>query len=404
MKITAIESLQWAAYPRLLMVRVHTDAGLIGLGETVDKVHGAKGALHGTIAPLLLGQDPLEIEGLWRFAFDNIMYHGYAGAELRALSAVEIALWDIAGKHYGAPLYHLLGGRVRERVPTYNTCIGFGDIDDYHAWSGNGGAHAGGLAESLLAAGIGAMKIWPFDRFSEHSHGQRITPAQIEQGLGPVRAVRDAVGAAMEIGIECHFRWNRASVERIARALEPYDILFLEDVLPATHVDEIREVSRRTSIPIVGSELLMTRWQLREWLEKHATQIIMTDPLWTGGIGETRKIANMAEAFGVPLVLHNVAGPICHAACMHLGAHIPNLYYAESVRAFYRTYFGVMTDYTPRTGADSAFDLPQGPGLGVKLNESMLGREDLTWVVSEEAGLAAGRRAMGDHWEREEIR
>ena len=115
MKITAIESLQWDEYPRLLVVRVHTDSGIIGLGETVDKVHGSKGALHGTLAPLLLGQDPLDIEGLWRFVMDNIMYHGYAGAETRALSAVEVALWDIMGKHYNAPLYHLLGGRHSPR-------------------------------------------------------------------------------------------------------------------------------------------------------------------------------------------------------------------------------------------------------------------------------------------------
>src|SRR3954454_20706790 len=110
MKITAIESLQWAAFPRLLVVRVHTDEGITGLGETVDKVPGALGALHGTIAPLVLGQDPLDIEGIWRLVFDNIMYHGYSGAELRALSSVEIALWDILGKSYEAPLYHLLGG------------------------------------------------------------------------------------------------------------------------------------------------------------------------------------------------------------------------------------------------------------------------------------------------------
>lgn len=399
MKITAIESLQWAEYPRLMVVRVHTDSGLIGLGETVDKIPGAKGALHGTIAPLILGQDPLDIEGLWRFVMDNIMYHGYAGAETRALSAVEIALWDIMGKQYGAPLVHLLGGKTRSRIPTYNTCIGFGGVEDYAAWHNDAGA----LAKSLLADGIHAMKIWPFDQFSERSFGQYIRLEDVEAGLKPIRQIREAVGNDMEIGIECHFRWNRASMERIARALEPYHILFLEDVLPAVYPDEIKALSQRTTIPIIGSELLMTRWQLREWLEKHVSQIVMTDPVWNGGIAETRKIANLAETFGVPLVLHNVAGPICHAVCMHLGAHLPNLYFVESVRAFYKTYFPILSDFAPVV-EDGHLAIPDGPGLGVTLRPEALQRDDLSRQISEGEGLAKGRRAMGDHWAVEEIR
>lgn len=399
MKITAIETLQWAEYPRLLVVRVHTDSGIIGLGETVDKVPGAKGALHGTVAPLVLGQDALDIEGLWRFVMDNIMYHGYAGAELRALSAFEVALWDIMGKHYGAPLYHLLGGRTRDRIPTYNTCIGTPQVPDYDAWH----TDAGALARSLLDDGIRAMKIWPFDAWSEASFGQYISLADVERGLAPVRQIRDAVGDDMEIGIEFHFRWNRASMERIVHALEPYNILFLEDTLPAVYADEIKLLSQRTRIPIIGSELLMTRWQLREWMEKHVAQILMTDPVWNGGIGETRKIASMAEAYGLPLVLHNVAGPICHAVCMHLGAHIPNLYFVESVRAFYRTYFPILSGWTP-TITNSHLDIPQGPGLGIELTAAALERPDLTRHISEGEGLAHGRRAMGDHWAVAEIR
>jgi L-alanine-DL-glutamate epimerase-like enolase superfamily enzyme len=399
MKITAIESLQWAEYPRLLVVRVHTDEGIVGLGETVDKVPGAKGALHGTIAPLVLGQDALDIEGLWRFVMDNIMYHGYAGAETRALSALEVALWDIMGKKYGAPLYHLLGGKTRSAIPTYNTCIGFGPVQDYAAWHDDAGA----LARSLLSDGITAMKIWPFDQFSENSFGQYISQGDVIKGLTPVRQIRDAVGDAMEIGIECHFRWNRVSMERIARALEPYNILFLEDVLPAVYADEIKLLAARTTIPIIGSELLMTRWQLREWMEKHVAPILMTDPVWNGGIAETRKIASMAEAFGLPLVLHNVAGPICHAVCMHLGAHIPNLYFVESVRAFYKTYFPILSCSAPSV-SDGHLSIPEGPGLGVELREAALRRDDVTVVVSEGAGLAEGRRAMGDHWAVEHIR
>ena len=399
MKITAIETLQWKALPRLLTVRVHTDSGIIGLGETVDKIPAAKAALHGTIAPLVLGQDPLDIEGLWRFVMDNIMYHGYAGAETRALSALEVALWDIMGKHYDAPMFHLLGGKTRDEIPTYNTCIGYGELQDYRAWHEN----AGQLARSLLDDEIYAMKIWPFDRFSERSFGQRISTAEIEQGLIPIQQIRDAVGERMEIGIECHFRWNRVSMERIARALEPYNILFLEDVMPAVYPDEIKALAGRTTIPIIGSELLMTRWQLREWLEKHVSQIVMTDPVWNGGIAETHKIANLAETFGVPLVLHNVAGAICHAACMHLGAHIPNLFYVESVRAFYSGYFDMLTDFRPSV-SDGHLDIPNGPGLGVKLLDSALARDDLVRAVSKGEGLADGRRAMGDHWAVEEIR
>lgn len=399
MKITALETLQWRAYPRLLVLRVYTDSGIVGLGETVDKIPAAKAAIHGTLAPLVLGQDPLDIEGLWRFVMDNIMYHGYAGAETRALSAFEVALWDIMGKHYQAPLYHLLGGKTRNEVPTYNTCIGFGDVQDYRQWHED----AGELAQSLLMDEIHAMKIWPFDRFSERSFGQRISTAEIEKGLIPIQQIRERVGNQMEIGIECHFRWNRVSMERIARALEPYDILFLEDVLPAVYPDEIKALSERTTIPVIGSELLMTRWQLREWLEKHVSQIIMTDPVWNGGIAETRKIAVLAETFGVPLVLHNVAGAICHALCMHLGAHIPNLYYVESVRAFYKEYFPILTDFAP-TVSDGHLDIPAGPGLGVNLLDSALERADLIRQRTAGEGLAGGRRAMGDHWAVEEIR
>lgn len=398
MKITAIESFQWTEYPRLLFVKVHTDAGITGLGETSEKVPGSKGALHGVIAPLVLGQDALDIEGIWHFVFDNILYHGYGGAELRALSAVEIALWDILGKTYNAPLIDILGGKSRSRIPTYNTCLSFGEIDDYHEWHRDAGA----LARSLIGDGIRAMKIWPFDSFSERSLGQYISQQDVEKGLLPVRQIRDAVGGDIEIGIECHFRWNRVSIERIARALEPYNILFLEDPMPPTLADEIKAFSQRISIPVVGSEMLMARWQVREWLEKRTSQILMTEVLWNGGIGETRKIAAMAEAFGIPVALHNVSGPVCHAVCMHLGAHIPNLFFVESTRAFYRSYFGQISDYVPQLDSEG-FSIPAGPGHGVNLRSEALDRPDLTREISQGTGIAVGRRAAGDHWAHERI-
>jgi galactonate dehydratase len=390
MKITAIESLVWQAMPRVLTVRIHTDSGLVGLGETVDKVPGSRGALHGTLAPLLLGRDPLDIEGIWQDLADTILYHGFAGAEMRALSAVDLALWDLMGRFYEAPVFHLLGGRCRETVPTYNTCTGYGDINDYALWRRD----AGELARQLLNDGYRAMKIWPFDPYSRASRGQYISPEDVDRGLEPIRQIRKAVGTDMEIGIEFHFRWNRASMERIVQGLAPYDILFLEDVIHAVHPDEIKALSQRTPIPIVGSELLLTRWQLREWLEKHVSQILMTEPLWTGGITETRKIGVLADTFGVPLVLHNISGPVGHAACMHLGAHIPNLFMVESVRAFAQTYFPAVSNLAPRA-VEGRLPVPEGPGLGVTLLPEALEREDLSRIVTDEATLAAG----GEHWQ-----
>lgn len=402
MKITKIETLQWRHLPRLVTVRVHTDEGIIGLGESVDKAAATKGALHGVIAPLVLGQNAFDIERIWRFAFDSIMYHGWSGAELRALSAVEIALWDILGKALDVPVYQLLGGSVRERVPTYNTCAGFGDYDDYAMWNDVDGARAGELAASLLSEGITAMKIWPFDRFSEASHGQYISLDEVRQGLGPIRKIREAVGDAMDIGIECHFRWNRAAMQRIATALEPYNILFIEDALPAVNLHEIKMLAQHTSIPIVGSELLMTRWGLRDWLAQQVSQIVMTDPTWTGGISETRKIAAMAEAFGVPIVLHNVAGPISHAVAVHLGAHLPNLMFIESCRAFSRSYFSQISTYQPEP-VEGGFMLLHQPGLGIDILPDALERSDLVIQVSEGEGLATGKASMGDHWQNPDL-
>ena len=275
-------------------------------------------------------------------------------------------------------------------MPTYNTCTGFGEMDDYALWHKD----AGELARQLLSDGIQAMKIWPLDPASHETGGHYITPQGVESGLKPIRQIREAVGDAMEIGIELHFRWDRAAMERIVKALEPYDILFLEDAIHAVYPDEIKALSQRTSIPIVGSELLLTRWQVREWLEKHVSQILMTEPLWTGGITETRKIAALGDTFGVPLVMHNIAGPIGHAACMHLGVHIPNLFMVESVRAFAKTYFPAISNLSPIV-TEGRLPVPEGPGLGVTLHEETLEREDLSRMVTDESMLDAA----GDHWQ-----
>jgi L-alanine-DL-glutamate epimerase-like enolase superfamily enzyme len=339
------------------------------------------GGIDARTANYLLGRNPLEREIIWQD-----LKRLFRGSTSTPPGDHDVALWDIAGKMAGVPISALLGG-WRTRLPCY--------ASTYH------GDENGGLStpEDYGAFALHCKEEYGYPAFKIHGW----IGAPIAQEVAAVLAIRDAVGDQIEIGIECHFRWNRASMERIARALEPYNILFLEDVMPAVYPDEIKALAQRTTIPVVGSELLMTRWQLREWLEKHVSQIVMTDPIWNGGIAETRKIATLAETFGVPLVLHNVAGPICHAACMHLGAHIPNLFYVESVRAFCREVFPVLSDLSPVV-ADGHLDIPSGPGLGVELLDAALQRDDLIREESEGEGLAGGRRAMGDHWAVEEIR
>ena len=374
MRITALETLTLKAAIAVhagaiswLWVRLHTDAGVIGLGETYPAAATAEAAVHESLAPALLGQDARDITRLWQRMFQAVSYHGWAGAEMRAISAVDLALWDLAGKAAGLPVYRLLGGRTRERILTYNTCYD-------HRFDFRTDADA--LARDLSAQGITAMKIWPFDEIALANAGQHITAAEIERGLGPVRKIRDAMGAGMDIAIELHGYWNLPSAVAIARALEPYRPLWLEEALPQDNLDAYARLKGETSLPLILSERFMTRWQFREVLERGLAQFVNPDPCWCGGLTEARAIATMAETAYVPVAPHNCGGPVLHAACLHLAAAIPNLFILESVRRHYlQDYRDVVV--APQVTRQGAFDPPDGPGLGVELAPALLARSDV---------------------------
>jgi galactonate dehydratase len=258
--------------------------------------------------------------------------------------------------------------------------------------------------KELLESGSKGMKIWPFDKYSVRSMGQTISREEIEAGLEPVRSIREAVGEDFRIGIEMHFRWNRMAAEQIGYALEPHNIYFIEDALPAVDFQEIKRLSQALKIPIVGSELLLSRWQLRDWMIEGVSQILNTDLAWTGGIAETVRISAMAEAFGLPIMLHNAGGPIAHMASLHAAAHIPNLFELESVRAFYQTYFRELTDIEV-TVEDGCLSLPpERPGLGIDLQPDIRQRPDVNIAVSDGDGKAVGLTSLGDSWSRKDIR
>lgn len=379
MRITAIETIRLSrgitvhAGPiRWLWVRIHTDEGLVGLGETYPHPDAEAAIIHRALSPVLMGRDPLSIDRLWADMFQAISYSGWAGAEMRAISAVDMALWDLAGKAAGVPVYQLLGGASRSAIRTYNTCY---DRIDFLT-------EPVALARDLARSGIHAMKIWPFDPIARETGGQFISAEQMRRGIEPLRLIREALGDSMEVAMEFHGYWNLPTAIKIAQALEPYSPMWLEEMLPQDNMAAYAELARASKLPLCVSERLMTRWSFRELIENRAARIIMPDISWCGGISEAKKIASMAETYYLPVAPHNCGGPVLHVASAHLAANLTNLYILESVRRHYlEEYRGIVTNTLPVN--DGTVPLPPGPGLGVELDAAVLEREDAVIERSE---------------------
>lgn len=404
LRITAIETILDPQRPLLVWVRVHTDAGLIGLGETFQSPDAVARMIHGTLAKVLLGQDPTRIELLWHHMFKVVHYGNYGGAEMRAISAIDIALWDLLGKLTGRPLYDLLGGACRDRIPIYNTCASCGPYNDHELFHDDPAR----LARDLLASGIRAMKIWPFDDAARRTWGQNISPAELEYGVSRFRAIREAVGDEMEIALEGHCQWNLPSAIRIAQAVEPFRPMWLEELMLPDDPSATRQLRAASRTPVVTSERLMTRWGYRPVIEQGAADIVMFDIDWTGGLTEARKITAFAESHQLPVAPHNPGGPVSNLVTAHLCASTYNLFIMESVRAFYLTWFPEALTFS-LVSSDGHFPLPPGPGLGSELSPALLDRADLIREVStgQETGPLSGYAVgnpyrSGNPWQRNE--
>ena len=379
MKINRLETIRLGRHPDSLWLRIHTDDSLIGLGETSYAPRAVSALIHDDLAPLLLGQNPLDIERHWHTMFTAVNAFGFGGAETRAISAVDIALWDIAGQYTGQPIYNLLGGRSRDRIPIYNTCLGHGPNQDAQTWMEG---RAGQLADDLLHHGISAMKIWPFDLPPVPANGETGTPGPmrhyldkdtLKRGVACVEAIRAAVGDKMQIAIEGNARWNLPAAIEIARALEPYNIMWLEEMIPPDNVESYARLKAESRIPLCVSERLFTRFGFRRVVEANAADIIIPDISWTGGISETRKICAQADTYYLPVTAHDATGPVALWAAAHLMLHIPNAMILETVRAYYNGWYNdIVTERIPISAG--MLSLPQKPGLGVALRE-----EVLTW-------------------------
>lgn len=373
MKITAVETIRLrrgltvhAGPIGWLWVRVHTDEGFVGLGETYPHPASEQAVVLERLAPKLIGRDPLAIEKIWADLFLEVSYSGWAGAEMRAMSAIDLALWDISGQACGRPIYQMLGGPCRDRIRIYNTCY---DHLDFLTQPVE-------LARSLLDMGVRAMKIWPFDPIAKETGGNYITAAQMRQGLSGLEAIRREFGDSIEVAMEFHGYWSLPCAIEIAHALEPLAPMWLEEMLPQDNMAAYAELARSTRLPLCLSERLMTHWQYRELLELRAARIVMPDLAWCGGFTTARKIAAMAEAHYLPVAPHNCGGPVLHWASAHLAAAIPNLRILETVRRHYLDEYEGLMDAS-LVPVDGWLPLPQGPGLGVQLSEDRIHRDDV---------------------------
>jgi L-alanine-DL-glutamate epimerase-like enolase superfamily enzyme len=393
MKITSIETLRTAEFANVLWVRIHADAGLIGLGETFYGAGAVEAHIHDILAARLLGRDPLRIEAIHREMLNLPMAQSSTGAEYRAASAIDIALWDLFGKVCNQPVHQMMGGLCRDRMRVYNTCAGYGyvrsnNIKPVSTWNFDPSAgpyedlngfmnRADAVAESLLESGISAMKIWPFDPAAQESEGLHISAEQMKKALEPFEKIRRAVGDKMEIMVEFHSLWNLPTAKRIARALEPYSPTWFEDPIRMNSPQALAEYARSTDVWVCASETLGSRFPYKDMLDLDAMHVVMVDLCWTGGLTEGRKIAAMAETYHRPFAPHDCTGPVGFVAALHASFSQPNTLIQESVRAFYTGWYKELVTELPVIRDGYALPM-EGPGLGTDLQPAVFERSDLT--------------------------
>jgi len=390
MKITQVETLRLGEFPNIIWVRLHTDEGLVGLGETFMGAAAVEAYVHEWVAPQLLGKDPLAIEARNRELTGYLGWRG-SGVETRGNSAVDIALWDIFGQAAGMPLHTALGGRSRESIRIYNTCAGYQYVrNSTNQTSSNWGLgnaqgphedlqgflhHADELAESLLSEGITAMKIWPFDIAAEQSHGQYISPGDLDKALEPFCKIRNAVGERMDIMVEFHSLWRLPMARRIARALEPFNTFWHEDAIRMDSLDLLKAYAEDCKALVCASETLSYKWGFKDYLQTGVAGVVMLDLSWCGGLSEARKIAAMADAWQLPVAPHDCTGPVVWAASTHLSLHAPNALIQESVRAFYSGWYKELVTELPIV-ENGTVRLNDQPGLGLQLLPDLHRRAD----------------------------
>ena len=380
MIISKIETIRVGQFPDLIFVQVHTETGLIGLGETWYGASTVESAIHDHFGPLLIGRDPAEIERHWQTMFRLSDHAGYGGAELRAISALDVALWDIKGQVLQLPIFEILGGGTRHRIKVYKTLGVFCDITEgYDVWK-----DPVEVAQSLLDEGITGMKMSPTDFIARETDGQILFKDDLDWVLHPLREIRDKLGMAIEVANDAHAKWNLPTALRIVREMEPLRPMWHEELISPLNEEAHVRLQDATSTPIAAAERLMTRYQHRRFIESPAARITMPDLTWTGGISEVKKIGILASAHQMPIAPHDCVGPVNMFACAHIAMSTPNVMIMEYNRATHRGWYGDFIE--PNFVVEDGYLMaPTEPGLGTRLKASVKDRPDATVRMSNES-------------------
>jgi galactonate dehydratase len=343
LKITRLET--FLVKPRWLFLKIHTNAGITGLGEPITEGRAltCQTAVK-EIEPYLIGKDPRAVVQHWQAIYRHAFYRG--GPVLTsALSGIDMALWDIKGKALGVPVYELLGGPTRNRVRVYA-----------HASANNPERIKTALAQGFTAFKTGPARRRKFPHYVE-------TPSEVGYAGEVFAAFRKLVGDKVDIGVDFHGAVSPAHAKMLIKVLEPYTPMFIEEPCQAQNHDVMADIARSTHLPIATGERVFTKWGFREVLEKKAATILQPDLCHAGGITEVRLIAGMAEAYYAAVAPHNPLGPISLAAGVQIAASIPNFLIQEQVSlggGYIKTPFKVREGY---------LELPTAPGLGVELDD-----------------------------------
>ena len=366
MRITDYELFH--APPRWLFLKVTTSDGTVGWGEPVveGRARTVATAVEELFDSYLLGEDPSRIEDHWQAMYRGGFYRG-GPVLMSAIAGVDQALWDIKGKRFDAPVYELLGGPVRDRVRVYQ-------------WvGGDRPADVADAAAEKVDAGFTALKM------NAVPETERVdSPSAVDAAAERLATVREAVGDEVDVGVDFHGRVSKPMAKRLVAALEPHDPFFVEEPVLSEHNDALPEIAAHTTTPIATGERMFSRWDFKEVFEDGSVDVIQPDLSHAGGITEVQKIAAMAEAYDVAVAPHCPLGPVALAACVQVDAVAPNALIQEQSLDIHYNETSDVLDYLEDPSVfdyeDGHVDLPDGPGLGVEVDEDALrAAEDPDW-------------------------